>query len=66
MDFNLGLSYQFITTFCKRAHKFGNLYLFIINFTVWMETQRQTNGDAITVGGWKPELDNSIDKDQIA
>ena len=34
--------------------------------TVWMETQQQTNGDAIMVGGQKPKLDNGIDKDWIA
>ena len=28
-----------------------------------METQRQTNGDVIMVGGQKPMLDNSIDRD---
>ena len=33
------------------------------NFTAWMETQRQTNGDAIPVGGQKLVLDNSIDRD---
>ena len=27
-----------------------------------METQQQINGDAITVGGQKPMLGNSIDK----
>ena len=31
-----------------------------------METQRQTNGDAIMVGGQKPMLNNSIDRDWIA
>ena len=31
-----------------------------------METQWQTNGDAIKVGGQKPLLDNGMDKDQIA
>ena len=35
-------------------------------YTVWMETQRQTNSEAITVGGQKPMLDNSMDKDRIA
>ena len=30
-----------------------------------METQPQTNGDATTVGGQKPLLDNSIDWDRI-
>ena len=34
--------------------------------SMWMETQRQTNGHAITVGGQKPRLDNSINKDRIA
>ena len=28
--------------------------------------KQQTNGNAITVDGQKPMLDNSIDKDQIA
>ena len=28
--------------------------------------KRQTNGNAITVDGHKPMLDNSIDKDRIA
>ena len=32
----------------------------------WMETQTQTNGNAITVAGQKPMLDNSMDKDRIA
>ena len=36
-----------------------------INSTTKMETQQQTNGDAITVGGQKPKLDNSRNKDQI-
>ena len=31
-----------------------------------METQRQTNGDAITADGQEPMLDNSADKDWIA
>ena len=31
-----------------------------------METQWQTNGDAITICGQKPMLDNSIDRDQIS
>ena len=31
-----------------------------------MESQQQTNGNAITVGGQKPILDNSMGKDQIA
>ena len=31
-----------------------------------METQQQTKGNAITIGGQKPKLDNSTDKDQIA
>ena len=29
-----------------------------------METQQQTNGDAITVSSQKPILDDSIDRDQ--
>ena len=36
------------------------------NFAAWMETQRQTNDDAITVGGQKPMFDTSTDKDRIA
>ena len=35
-------------------------------FYAWMETQRQTIGDAIAVGGMKPMLDDSIDTDRIA
>ena len=31
-----------------------------------METQRQTNSNAITVDSQKPMLDNSIDRDRIA
>ena len=31
-----------------------------------VETQQQTNGNAITVYGQKPVLDNSIEKDRIA
>ena len=31
-----------------------------------METQQQTNGNAMMVGGQKPMLDNSIDRDWIA
>ena len=31
-----------------------------------METQRQTNSDAITVGGQKPMLDKCTDRDWIA
>ena len=31
--------------------------------TARMETQQQTNGDAITVGSHKPMLDNGIDRD---
>ena len=38
----------------------------VINFTVWMETQRQTNGDTITTGGQKPKLDNSVANYRIA
>ena len=34
-------------------------------FTAWMETQRQTNDDAITVGGQNPMLVNSINKNWI-
>ena len=37
----------------------------ISNITIWMETQRQTNGDVITIGGQKPTLENSIEKDRI-
>ena len=36
------------------------------NFAAWMETLRQTNGDAITVNGQKPILDNSMNKDRMA
>ena len=35
-------------------------------YTAGMETQQQTNSNVITVGGQKPLLDNSIDKDWIA
>ena len=31
-----------------------------------MDTQQQTNGDAIMVGDQNPKLDNSINKDWIA
>ena len=31
-----------------------------------MKTQRQTNDDVIMVGGQKPMLDNSIDRERIA
>ena len=34
----------------------------IVNFTAWMETQRQTKGGAITVVGQKPILDNTVDR----
>ena len=30
---------------------------------MWLETERQTCGQAIKVGGQNPVLDNSIDKD---
>ena len=36
-----------------------------VQFQAWMETQGQTNGDAITVGGQKPMFDKSINRDQI-
>ena len=49
---------------CIRAK--GNIKKYGSTFTVWMETQWQNNGDAITVGGQKPMLDNSMDKDWIA
>ena len=48
----------------KRCTNLHELILMII-FTAWMETQHQTNSDAIPVGGQKPMLDNSIDKDRI-
>ena len=32
-----------------------------IDFTTWTEILQQTNGDAITVDGQKPKLDNSMD-----
>ena len=35
------------------------------SFTTRMETQQQTNSDAITVDDQKPVLDNCIDKDWI-
>ena len=34
-------------------------------FYTLMEIQWQTNSDAITIGGHKPKLDNSINKDRI-
>ena len=45
---------------CQAMHTLHEIL--IISFTAWMETQRQTNGIAITVGGQKPMLDNSIDR----
>ena len=38
----------------------------MFTFSACIETQRQTNGDAITVGGQKAMLDKSIDRDWIA
>ena len=38
----------------------------VYNFTAWIETQQQTNGNAIMIGGQKPMFDNSIDKNRIA
>ena len=40
------------------------LFLTINNNTMWMEIQRQTNSDAITVDGQQPVLDNSIERYQ--
>ena len=37
----------------------------VLSLHPWMETQWQTNGNAITVGGQKPTFNNSIDKDLI-
>ena len=37
-----------------------------VKLNVWIESQRQTNCDAITGGGQKPMLDNNIGKDRIA
>ena len=36
-----------------------------VSLTTYMEVQRQTNDNAITVGGHKPVMDNSIDRDQF-
>ena len=36
------------------------MYNLVINFTLWMKTQRQTNGNAITIGGQKLMLDNIL------
>ena len=34
-------------------------------FMLGWRLKQQTNGNAVTVGGQKPTLDNSIDKDEI-
>ena len=47
-------AYTYMCTLCKG------------NCAAWMETKRQTKGDAMTVSDQKPMLDNSINKDQIA
>ena len=36
-----------------------------LKYTAQTETQRQTNSDAITVGGQKPMLDKITNKDRI-
>ena len=49
-----------------------SVYLFVsvpvslsVSLTTYMEVQRQTDDNAITVGGHKPVLDNNIDRDQF-
>ena len=41
-------------------------HMMLNNFSAYMETQRQSNGNAIMVGGQKPMLNNGINRDQIA
>ena len=36
-----------------------------VYFTAQMETQQQTNSDAIPVGDQKPMINNSIDKNRF-
>ena len=59
----LGFSFQHILNKDNIKLRLNELKLI---FTAGIETQRQTNGDAITVGGQKPMSDNSIDRDWIA
>ena len=53
---------------CRIVKRYTSLHrlILIINFTSGWRLKRQTNGNAITVYGQKPMLDNSIEKDRIA
>ena len=39
---------------------------FNAEYAIWWRLKQQTNGNAITVNGQKPMLDNIADKEQIS